>query len=90
MKNFIKVIAFDADDTLWDNLIYFKQTEDIYCDLMSPYYDKETAYLNFFEIEHKNIAIYGYGVKSFILSMIEAVTSYTPLEQSGAIVKQIV
>ena len=69
----IKAVGIDADDTLWDNLIYFKQTEDTFCELMSPYYDKDTAYSMFFANEQKNIDIYGYGVKSFILSMIETI-----------------
>lgn len=86
----IKTIGIDADDTLWDNLIYFKRTEDAFCNLMSPYYDASTAYSMFFATEQKNIDIYGYGVKSFILSMIEIVCEKVPQDKSSNIISSII
>lgn len=68
----VKVIAFDADDTLWENTNYFIEAEAEFCKLMLPFSSvKETREL-LYEIEVGNIDIYGYGVKSYILSMIEA------------------
>ena len=86
----IKVIGIDADDTLWDNLIYFKKTEDAFCDLMSPYYDQDTAYSMFYANEQKNIELYGYGVKSFILSMIETICKKVPQDKSAHIISNII
>ena len=67
----IKVIGFDADDTLWVNEPYFKEIEHKFCDLVSDYSPSKEASQKLFEIEIKNLSLYGYGVKAFILSLIE-------------------
>lgn len=67
----IKVIAFDADDTLWVNEPYFRETEDKFCALMEEYLPAHTTARELLQTEIQNIALYGYGVKGFILSMIE-------------------
>ena len=68
----LKVIAFDADDTLFVNETYFLETEEKFCDLMSDYLSHKSISQELFRIEIKNLAIYGYGIKAYILSMIEA------------------
>lgn len=67
----IKVIAFDADDTLWDNETYFRRAEHDLCQLLAPYADAETVNRELFAIEMANMEDYGYGAVAFILSMIE-------------------
>ena len=67
----IKIIGFDADDTLWDNEIFFRQAEKEFVELMKDY-NNANALDKLIEIEVKNISLYGYGIKSFTLSMIEA------------------
>jgi putative hydrolase of the HAD superfamily len=67
----IKVIAFDADDTLWINEPYFRETEAAFCQLMESYLPQHTAARELLQTEIKNLALYGYGIKGFILSMIE-------------------
>jgi putative hydrolase of the HAD superfamily len=67
----IKVIAFDADDTLWINEPYFRETEDEFCQLMENYLPQHTVARELLRIEIKNIPLYGYGIKGFMLSMIE-------------------
>ena len=67
----IKVIAFDADDTLWDCQSYFLQVEQQYCKLLSPYCDADTASASLFQTEMRNMAELGYGCKAFTLSLIE-------------------
>lgn len=67
----IKVIGFDADDTLWVNELYFKEIEQKFCNLVSDYCPSKEASQKLFEIEIKNLSLYGYGVKAFILSLIE-------------------
>ncbi len=67
----IKVIAFDADDTLWVNEPYFKETEERFCDLMEDYLPRHTLVKELFKTEISNLSLYGYGVKGFTLSMIE-------------------
>ncbi len=69
----IEFIALDADDTLWDNEIYYTQSKEAFVRLLSPYASQgETIKQRLDEIEEGNVAIYGYGIKSFTLSMLEA------------------
>ncbi len=67
-----KVIAFDADDTLFVNETYFLETEEKFCALMSDYLSHQGLSQELFRIEIANLKIYGYGIKAYILSMIEA------------------
>lgn len=67
----IKVIAFDADDTLWVNEPYFKETEEKFCDLLEDYLPRHTLAKELFKTEIENLHLYGYGIKGFMLSMIE-------------------
>jgi putative hydrolase of the HAD superfamily len=68
----IKVIAFDADDTLWVNETYFREAEEVFAELLSKYETKNKIDQELFKTEIKNLAIYGYGIKGFVLSMIES------------------
>lgn len=74
----IKVIAFDADDTLWINEPYFQATEKKFCILMEEFLAQHTLSRELLKIEIENLALYGYGIKGYILSMIE-----TALKVSG-------
>ena len=68
----LKVIAFDADDTLFVNETYFLETEMKFCDLMSDYLSHQGLSQELFKVEIDNLKIYGYGIKAYTLSMIEA------------------
>ena len=85
----IKVIAFDADDTLWTNETYFREAEETFAVLLSKYETKTKIDQELFKTEIKNLAIYGYGIKGFVLSMIECalvVSNYKlPQETIGKI-----
>jgi putative hydrolase of the HAD superfamily len=69
--NHVQVIAFDADDTLWVNEPNYQDTEKKFCDLLSDYLPHEAVSKALLHTEIKNVPHYGYGVKSFMLSMIE-------------------
>ena len=71
MKEQIKVIAFDADDTLWVNEPYFRETEEKFCSLLEDYLPHHSVEKELFKTEMQNLALYGYGVKGFMLSMVE-------------------
>jgi putative hydrolase of the HAD superfamily len=73
-----KVIAFDADDTLWVNEPFFQEAEQKFCGLLEDYVPHHTAAQELFKTEMQNLALYGYGVKGFMLSMVE-----TALRVSG-------
>ena len=64
-----KVIAFDADDTLWDCQSYFEQVENRLYQLIGPYCENPAAEL--FKTESGNMADLGYGCKAFTISIIE-------------------
>ena len=70
MEN-IKIIAFDADDTLWVNEPHFQEAESKFSGLMEDYLSLHHTSQELFKTEMSNLALYGFGVKSFILSMIE-------------------
>ena len=86
-----KVIAFDADDTLFVNETYFLETEEKFCALMSDYLSHQGLSQELFRIEIKNLSIYGYGIKAYILSMIEAAmiisNNTIPVEVVGKIIE---
>ena len=73
MNNQIRVIAFDADDTLWVNEPYFRNAELEFCALLSDYMPTERVMAILFETEIANLKLYGYGIKGFMLSMIETI-----------------
>ena len=67
----IKVIAFDADDTLWVNEPYYQQTEHAFCELLEDYLPHHQISQELFKTEMLNLNLYGYGTKGFMLSMVE-------------------
>lgn len=76
MKN-LQVIAFDADDTLWINEPYYQETEHQFCALLEDYLPHHTVSQELFKTEMDNLSLYGYGVKGFMLSMIETIAKVT-------------
>lgn len=71
MKDKIEFIAFDADDTLWENELYFQEFEQEFCKLLGKYLPVASISDELFKTEMKNLHMYGYGLKSMMLSMIE-------------------
>jgi len=71
MSNKIKVIGFDADDTLWVNEPYYRETEDKFCELLKEYLPKDKITQELFSTEINNLELYGYGIKAFTLSLVE-------------------
>ena len=67
----IKILAFDADDTLWHNETYFREIEDKFCGLLEDYHPAHTIARELLRTEVNNLSLYGYGIKGFILSLIE-------------------
>ena len=67
----IKVIGFDADDTLWVNETYFRDAELEFAKLLGAYETANKIDQELFKKEMDNLELYGYGVKGFVLSMVE-------------------
>ncbi|PWK77348.1 putative hydrolase of the HAD superfamily [Mucilaginibacter oryzae] len=85
----LKVIAFDADDTLWVNEPYFQATEEKFCSLLENFLPVHTISKELFKVEVDNLPLYGYGIKGYILSMIEAALSISEKNISVEVVETI-
>jgi putative hydrolase of the HAD superfamily len=85
----LDVIAFDADDTLWHNETRYLQAKNRYGQLLSRYHDPERVEQRLDEIELQNVRFYGYGIKSFTLSMIEAAIELTSGEITGSEMQEV-
>jgi putative hydrolase of the HAD superfamily len=78
------VIAFDTDDTLWHNERLYDQTQAGLAALLAPYgVNPESLGAGLYQTEKRNIGLYGYGIKSFALSMIETAVQMTWGHLSG-------
>lgn len=85
-----KIIAFDADDTLFVNEPYFQETEHKFCDLMSDYLSRQGLSQELFKIEIQNLDLYGYGIKGYVLSMIEAAMKISNNTLSLEVIEKII
>ncbi len=85
----IKVIGFDADDTLWVNETYFRDAEVAFAQLLSPYETLNKIDQELFKMEMKNLPLYGYGVKGFVLSMVETAIELSNNNVSAKTMKAI-
>ena len=86
----IDVIAFDADDTLWHNEPIFQAIEAQFAEMLASYHPAEWVRERLFATEMKNLGHFGYGIKGFILSMIETALDLTESRITGAEVRRIV
>lgn len=85
-----KIIAFDADDTLFVNEPYFQEVEQEFCALMSDYLSSQGLSQELFKTEIANLDLYGYGIKGYILSMIEAAMTISNNTISLEIIEKII
>ncbi|WP_035337625.1 HAD family hydrolase [Dokdonia sp. PRO95] len=88
--NNIQTIAFDADDTLWINETFFRDAEDEVCKLLSPYIDYDACQQRLFEMEMRNLSLYGYGIKPFTLSLIECAQEVSERNVTNEIIASII
>ena len=73
----LKVIAFDADDTLWVNEPYFRATEEQFYKMLGEFSSQRGLERELLKTEIDNLGFYGYGIKGFVLSMIETALKVT-------------
>jgi len=85
----IKVIAFDADDTLWDCQSWFDEVERKCCELLKPWATAREVSEGLFTTERKNLSLTGYGTKAFTLSLIENAVRVTREQITGDIVMRL-
>ena len=87
----IKMVGFDADDTLWMSQDYFDDAQAQYETIMGRYIDLEAAGVqdHLLNIEAANIRVYGYGVKGMMLSMLESAVDITDGQIAARDIKAI-
>lgn len=86
----IELVALDADDTLWHNEPIYTSTREQFCSLLQRYEPAGVPDDKLYEAELRNLEHFGYGVKGFILSMIETAIELTEGRIESADVKTIV
>jgi putative hydrolase of the HAD superfamily len=86
----IDVVGIDGDDTLWHSEGHYDLTQQRYCELLAPWVDPESVSTALLDTERRNLALFGYGVKGFTLSMIETALTITEHRIDGAHMEKIV
>ena len=90
MRNGIALVGFDADDTLWKSQDYFDDAQAEFERIVAAYVDLTDAGDRLYAVEKRNLALFGYGVKGMVLSMIEAAVEITEARISAADLHRIV
>lgn len=85
----IKVIAFDADDTLWVNEPFFRAAEEEFAILMEGYMPRHSSIKELYRTEIENINLYGYGIKGFMLSMIQTALRISDHQLPGKLIDRM-
>ncbi|QTN36704.1 HAD family hydrolase [Cognatishimia activa] len=85
----LTTIGFDADDTLWHNERFFRMTQDRFAELLADFADQDHLEERLLEAEKRNLGHYGFGVKGFVLSMIETAIEVTEERVPAAVIFEL-
>ena len=86
----LSVVAFDADDTLWHNEQFFRLTQTKFCALLEDYTKPEALMERLLAAERRNIGHYGFGIKGFVLSMIETAIEVTNEQVPASVIRELI
>jgi putative hydrolase of the HAD superfamily len=86
----LTTIAFDADDTLWHNERFFRLTQDRFAALLADYAGRERLHARLLEAERRNLGHYGFGIKGFVLSMIETAIDVTEEKVPARVIRDLI
>lgn len=89
MSEGLTTIGFDADDTLWHNERLFRLTEARFAELVSAHADTSDLADRLLAAERRNLGQYGFGVKGFVLSMIETAIEVTDGRVPAAVIAEL-
>jgi putative hydrolase of the HAD superfamily len=84
------IIALDADDTLWRNEDLYRDTQAEFRALLAHYHDPPWIDARLYEAEMRNLPHFGYGIKAFILSMVETAVELTEGRITGTEIQRVV
>jgi putative hydrolase of the HAD superfamily len=90
MLSKIQAIAFDADDTLWENETLFRETEQRFCVLLKDFIGEKECNQLLYDMEMKNLPLYGYGIKPFTLSLIEAAIEFSKGKLPISVIEKLI
>ncbi|MEP7172495.1 MAG: HAD family hydrolase, partial [Aestuariivirga sp.] len=85
----LSTIGLDADDTLWQSEQFFKLTEARFVELLAGYAEGADLSARLLQAEIRNLQFYGFGTKSFVLSMIETAIDVTHGQVPAPIIQEI-
>ena len=85
----LAAIGFDADDTLWQNETFFRLTHARFAELLADHAEPDHLASRLLAAEHRNIGMYGFGVKGFVLSMIETAIEVTDARVDTRVIAEL-
>lgn len=86
----VTTVGFDADDTLWHNERFYRMTQEKFTDLLADHAEPDHLDQRLLEAERRNIGHYGYGIKGFMLSMIETAIEITEQRVPATVISEII
>lgn len=89
-RRLLTTIGFDADDTLWQNEAFFRMTQSRFIELLADFVDGDHLEERLLAAERRNLGHYGYGVKGFVLSMIETSIEVTDGRVSASVISTLI
>ncbi|WP_170589728.1 HAD family hydrolase [Ruegeria arenilitoris] len=90
MDENLTIVAFDADDTLWHNERFFQLTQAHFAGLLADHADRDHLMERLLAAEKRNIRHYGYGIKGFVLSMIETAIEVTEDRVPARVIRELI
>lgn len=89
MQN-LTTIGFDADDTLWQNERFFRLTQERFADLLRDHAEPDHLMQRLLDAEKRNLGHYGFGIKGFVLSMIETAIEVTDQRVPASVIAELI
>jgi len=89
MSKKLKTIGFDADDTLWQNEQFFQITQQRFAELLADFTDRDHLEDRLLAAERRNLGHYGFGIKGFVLSMIETAIEVTEERVPATVIAEL-
>lgn len=90
MPGNLTTIGFDADDTLWHNERFFQLTQERFAELLADYVEGDHLIDRLVAAEKRNIGHYGFGIKGFVLSMIETAIDVSDQRVPAQVIAQLI